>query len=264
MNTNGSVAHGLPGPWSGLVAIVAGLLGMSVAAALAQPYGIRATLVVGELALAAPAAMVLWLLGRIGPPTTGPRPLLLSLGAGIGLWIASLGLMAIQQDVWPPPESLLEMFRQLHVALRPRGPLDAVLSWIAIAAAPAVCEETLFRGVTLPAFIRRLGPVGAVLLSAVLFGAIHVGPLELGPGSLYRVPFTILAGIGFGALRLCSGSLAAPIVAHGALNTITLMIVPITDEPEASVPLAFGVLLLVIGSTLAVMLTRAVARSVRT
>jgi membrane protease YdiL (CAAX protease family) len=100
----------------------------------------------------------------------------------------------------------------------------------------AVCEEVIFRGAMLGMFLRRRTPLWAVIASSLLFGLWHVFPtldtLHLNPigsvveGSWIRtteavigaVAVTAAAGIGFSWLRLRANSVAAPIIAHAALN----------------------------------------------
>ena len=154
---------------------------------------------------------------------------------------SSLGLIEMQYAVWPPPEGYLEGFRRLHEALRPAGPLDAVWSAIAIAAAPALFEETTVRGVLLPSLRPSLGGLGAVLVSAVVFALMHADP--------YRFAFTFAVGVALGLLRVRTGSLWPSMLAHGTLNLLTFATAPWLDDPSEPLPdprpwLAAGLLLL--------------------
>ena len=150
------------------------------------------------------------------------------------------------------------MFRVLHRLLRPHGALDALVSVAAIAVVPAACEEAVFRGALLPSLRRRLGDAGAVVTSAVLFGSIHLDALPDLTPVLYRVPFAIAVGLGFGWLRLVSGSLAVPLVAHAVLNTVTFAATPWLDEgAEAAVSRpGFGAALLLAGTVASLLAIR--------
>lgn len=101
----------------------------------------------------------------------------------------------------------------------------------------AVFEEVAFRGVLL-ALAVRVQPSGrAVGASSVVFGLWHVAPtsvtLEInqvavaslaGAGTIVgAVLVTTVAGAGFSWLRLRSGSLVAPILAHWATNALGLL-----------------------------------------
>jgi membrane protease YdiL (CAAX protease family) len=136
--------------------------------------------------------------------------------------------------VWSPPPGYLQEFQRLHEMLRPRGPADAVLSVLAIAVAPAVCEELLFRGFVLQALLARLGTAGAVALSAVLFGVIHLD-FSGGGATLYRVPFAIAVGVGFALLRLRTGSLLPAMLAHAVVNATTFG-VALHEDPVTTLP----------------------------
>ena len=219
---------------------------------LLQGLGLRLALLLSELVLVLPALVVLLLLRMplsraLSLRRLGAAAAALSLLAGAAFWGASLGLLEVQYALWRPPDGYLESFRRLHEALRPSGPLDAVVSVAAIALAPALCEEALFRGLVLPAFLRSFGGAVAVAASAALFGLIHVDLASLALGvaraslaaisaSTYRVPFAFAVGIGLGTLRLRSGSLLPPFLAHALLNTITFVAAPYTDDPAGGLP----------------------------
>ena len=255
MSTNGSPSRSQLPPLAAPVVVLLGVAAMPLAAAPVSSFGIRPTLLVAELALVAPGLMALALFGVA--PRTGlalhaldGRTAAISLAAGASLWAASLGLLEVQYTLWHPPAGYLEQFRRIHEALRPHGFVDALLSMGAIAVAPAVCEELLFRGIVLPSLLRPLGPAAAVLFSSVLFGVIHLD--RTGSSlSLYRVPFAFVVGAGLGALRVRTGSLVSPVLAHALLNAITFAVVPLSEDPglgEAAARPMLGAGLLVLGS----------------
>lgn len=211
--------------------------------ALQAGFGLRPTLFLAELTLAAPGVLALALLGRSPRAALGllgpePRLALLAVWSGIAFWVASLGLFELQYAVWAPPPGFLEAFRLLHKALKPAGPLDALLSVAAIAVAPAVCEEILFRGVILPSLLRSLGAGGAILASAGLFGLIHLDATGGAASALtaYRVPFALAVGLGLGLLRVRTESLWPSLIAHATLNTITFAVAPFVDDPSGGLP----------------------------
>ena len=142
---------------------------------------------------------------------------------GGALWMGSIGLMELQAVLWPPSPEYLEAFRTIHRALAPEGPLDALVSLAVIALLPALAEELVVRGVLLPSLVRPLGPVLAVVASSILFALMH---------DPYRYLFTLAVGLVLGALRLRTGSLWPPIVAHATLNTLTFLVAPLVDDPS--------------------------------
>ncbi len=97
-------------------------------------------------------------------------------------------------------------------------------------------EELIFRGMLL-ALLRRIAPTAvALVVCSILFGLWHVFPAWLSPpdntaldeisrtdATFGTLISTTIAGLVFGWLRLVSGSLVAPILAHTATNTIPLL-----------------------------------------
>ena len=153
-------------PALSLLTAVLGTVAMLVSGLfLARHLPLRVTITTGSILLAVPALLALLLAGRSIPGALALRPLdrrtaLLAALLGAALWVASLGLLELQYTVWAPPPGYLEMFRRIHEALRPANAFDAVLSVLAIAAAPAVFEETLVRGSCCPPSVPAWGPRG--------------------------------------------------------------------------------------------------------
>ena len=121
------------------------------------------------------------------------------------------------------------------------GVLWAIL--VVVPLATVVPEELAFRGLLLALLGRRRGLRAATLLSSALFGVWHVvGALGGGAanaaitsvvggdaaGTVVRVVvtvvFTSLAGIVLCGLRLRSGSLLAPMLAHWAVNGLGVIV----------------------------------------
>jgi membrane protease YdiL (CAAX protease family) len=252
----------------GLVAVIAlgaGAMRLTFPLLYARS-GLRPALVGSELALMAPVLLAAALLAAVLPASWRPdlgwrgvagRVAGLSLAAGVAFWVASAGLLELQPAVWAPPPGYLEAFRQIHAALRPAGPLDAAFSVLAIALAPAACEEMVFRGVALP-FLQRLGgPAFAVGGSALLFAAVHLP-------DWYRFPFALLVGVGLGLLRVFSGSVVSSFLAHGLLNTVTFAVAPLLDDPTEVVPephLLLGLALLAAGVAASALILRKIRAS---
>lgn len=241
MSASGSGSRTAPAAVA-VAAVLAGTLAMPLGALAGSPLGLHGALVGGELALVVPAVVALFGLRRLlAPGAVAVGPLgglhaVLALGAGIALWLASLGLVGLQQLVWPPPPGYLEAFARLHDALAPEGPASAAASLAAIAIAPAVCEELAFRGVAQPGLRPLLGRGGALVAASLLFGLIHI---DMAPEGLtaWRVPFAIGVGLGLGSLRERSGRLLPSIVAHAGLNTLTWGLVALAGTaPEAAGP----------------------------
>lgn len=259
MRQDGSVTAPTPLP-AGLapVVVVLGILAMLATAPRVLPLGLRTGLMLSELALVVPGLLASAALGRplrvlLGQPARLPRTRWLALACGASLWILSLGLFELQYALWRPPPGYLEAFRFLHEQLRPKDAVDLVVSLLAIAVVPSLCEEVLFRGLVLPSLQRPLGAMGASLASAALFGLIHLDRTIYGELSLYRVPFAFAVGLGFAALRLLAAGLLPCVIAHATLNALTFAAAPFADDPARGLPdprPLLGIALLALGLAL--------------
>jgi membrane protease YdiL (CAAX protease family) len=93
----------------------------------------------------------------------------------------------------------------VHVA-----PLDSALAlWTPVVALVAVAEEVALRGALFSAVRSWCGDGAALAVTTILFAAMHV-PLY-GIGSL---PLDLAVGFLLGSLRIVSGGVLAPAVAH--------------------------------------------------
>ncbi|MHB1912726.1 MAG: CPBP family intramembrane glutamic endopeptidase [Acidimicrobiales bacterium] len=90
---------------------------------------------------------------------------------------------------------------------------DLVLILVVVVGAPVV-EELFFRGLLLRSLQVRIGSVGAVIVSGILFGLAHFEPLQL--------PVLALFGMVLGALALRTGRLGPGICAHAAFNSLAV------------------------------------------
>lgn len=118
------------------------------------------------------------------------------------------------------------------------SPAEAALHLlVSIPLATALVEELVFRGVILGAGVRDGGDRRrALAVSSIAFGLWHIGAalhparqqatgdaighhLASTPAVVFGdVVATTIGGFGFGWLRLRSGSIAAPVIAHATLN----------------------------------------------
>lgn len=215
---------------TGILAMRAPLL---VAPFLIGAVGFRGFIVVSEVLLALPGllavafsrdavsrTLALWPLGR--------GSVAVCIGLGATLWVASLGLLELQNVVWPADPEYIAGFRRLHDLLYPKNPFDALVSLATIALVPAMCEETATRGVLLPSLRSALAPVPSIVISAAVFALMHFDP--------YRTPFTFAVGLVLGALRLRMGSLWPSLLAHATLNALTFAAAPFLDDPTQTQP----------------------------
>jgi membrane protease YdiL (CAAX protease family) len=248
-----------------LVAYGTGLFAMSYTQlALLRTVQLRLILIISEMMLALPALVVAFMVADRVPelyryPPLSRNSVLKTVGLGLAFWGLSLGVFEAQYVFVKPPLEYLQQFQGLHETLRPHQPLGWVFSIAAIALAPAVCEEILFRGLLTPVFRRVMGATLAIVISAALFGAIHVDGLRDGTKVFYRVPFAFVLGMLLAKLRLDTGSLWPSMIAHATLNATTFLVVIFAEQPKGVLPdpqplLALG--MLIAGSSLAFGLMR--------
>jgi membrane protease YdiL (CAAX protease family) len=106
----------------------------------------------------------------------------------------------------------------------------------------AIPEEFAFRGVLLGSGVKLWGPWRASLVTSVLFGLWHIAPTlhTMSDNHVFRgeassvagqvllvlgaIVVTFAAGLVFCWLRLKSGSLIAPVIAHAATNGLALSV----------------------------------------
>lgn len=176
-----------PLPRSGLLL---GGLGMSLALrlAVAGDAGARSTWAGAVFALALFSLVAI----------AGWRPEGISIGPlGFGL-LGAAGLLAV--PVWL---RVTDMVPAIDL------PAGSFLPWAGVVAAVAVTEELLLRGVLFSILEVLGGSLTALGITAIVFALLHV-PLY----GLHVLPLDLAVGLWLGALRLISGSVTAPAVAH--------------------------------------------------
>jgi len=152
-----------------------------------------------------------------------------------------------QERVWPPPDTWRATFDAL---LHTEGAIDFAGLVVAVAIAPAVCEEILFRGFVQSGLVRQAErPWRGVLTTAVLFGLFHLDP--------WRFVMVVALGVFLGWLRQVSGSLWPAILAHAVNNLITLGLTAAGFPPAGRAP---GTVLTAIGAAGLVTLAFAIGR----
>lgn len=199
--------------------LVALLAGLALPGALEQ--GLQVLLLYLMLMSAPLAILALMLRGRGPRPAGGwlqwhwqpPASALTRAAAAVLMVLPVVALSGwLIEHLWPQAggsNPLLDL-----VLTNPDPRALACFALTATVLAP-LFEETLFRGVLLPVLARRLGPLPAVLGSAVVFALAHLSLSEL-------VPLLVL-GVGLGWLRWRSGRLAASVLMHALWNGLTFV-----------------------------------------
>jgi sodium transport system permease protein len=135
--------------------------------------------------------------------------------AGVGAFGFMIWISWIQMRIFPEYEELIKSMQDiLNISVLQVHP---AIGLFIFALSPAICEETLFRGVLLSAFKKRMPGWMSVLAVGCLFGLFHV--------HLYRLLPTALLGILFSYIVYRSGSLWPAVLAHFVNNGIVFLIV---------------------------------------
>jgi len=209
-----------PGPMLAMVSFAVILVAVFYSSVLLERAGTVVTLLVTEYGffLLPTLLFVAWFgfgwrdtLSLRVPPV---RALVGSALIGLSAWTIAAGLLI---RLLPPPDSLTRALEKILLLDRTSVPLGVV--WLIVAVTPAICEELYFRGFALSG-LRRLGPVAAIGLSALLFGLAH--------SSIYRLLPTVVLGVLFGFAVWRTGSIACSILGHALNNgvTVTMIYVP--------------------------------------
>lgn len=148
-------------------------------------------------------------LGSVSLPPVG-----LGLALGVGLYVASEVGAAVAERVG------VEYDERLRELLAPDGPVEWALMLLVVLPVVAGAEELLFRGALIGALAVGFDlPVAALVVgSSLLFGAGHSAQGPVG------VAATTAMGLVLGAAFVLTGSLAAVVVAHYAVNALEFVV----------------------------------------
>src|SRR5690606_13806402 len=90
------------------------------------------------------------------------------------------------------------------------------LTLLAVALAPGICEELMFRGTVLGLVRKRLNPLQSSLLVGLLFGLFHL--------SIFRIIPTGFLGVILTFLTIATGSIIPSILLHTANNAVLVLV----------------------------------------
>ena len=102
------------------------------------------------------------------------------------------------------------------------SPWSVVVAGLAFALLNALVEELLFRGAVLHHLGHALGSWSAVLVQALAFGMLHLNGYPYGP---VGVGLAFVYGMLLGAMRLRSGGLLAPWIAHVLTDLVIFVLI---------------------------------------
>ena len=177
-------------------------LGLAIGTLLATPFGVLLTWGIARWQTDVPVREYLGLRW----PTIGQAFLWTA-----ALFAVGLGYEALSRwlDRPPLPDFMLEVFRS---AVYPW------LLWLAVVVAAPIVEEILFRGYLFEGLRRsRLGGLGAVLVTSLLFALPHV------QYDLFDMSSILALGLVFGLARWHSGSIYLTIGLHVLANGLSML-----------------------------------------
>lgn len=181
------------------------------------PETLESGLVWGLATLAAAPVLVggSWFFARLRKtmPATEYLALRLISGRTLSRWCGVLLAMVLAMDgmtvlLGRPivPEVLVHAYRTAGIL---------PLLWLAVVVLAPISEEIFFRGFMFPGLSQsNWGPIGAILLSSILWAVIHL------QYDLFGVALIFVAGLVFGYARWRTGSVLTPIILHGIMNLI--------------------------------------------
>lgn len=102
---------------------------------------------------------------------------------------------------------------------------------VAMALAPAVVEELVFRGMLGRRLVRRLGVIWGIGISSILFAAVHGSP----PHAVATIPIAVLLHV----VYLQTGTIWVPILLHFCNNLLAISLVRFQLGPDTPVSLTF-------------------------
>lgn len=106
-----------------------------------------------------------------------------------------------------------------------------VLLWVSLIVFAPIFEEAFFRGFLLEGFRQsRLGPIGAVGLTALAWASLHI---QYG---IFEIAVIFLMGVLFGIVRIKTGSLWSTIIMHAFNNTVSLVVIALQVEGIINLP----------------------------
>src|SRR6266516_5098065 len=212
-------------------------VGVLVVFTIARAFGLLGPPAVSISILIAALVLIAWSAGATRVDLgLGRTDMGVGLGYGAGAFVIVL-LVLIVAAVIPVTNGFLHDSR----AQISGGRLLYELG-VSVVLLTAIPEEFAFRGVLLGSALRLWGPWRASLVTSVLFGLWHIAPTlgtmsdnhvfrgEAGSvaGQVLLVLGAVLvtsgAGLVFCWLRLRSGSLIAPVLAHAATNGLALTV----------------------------------------
>lgn len=185
----------------------AGLLVVGLAAVVGGRWAATVGGVAGGLTVGLLFGAGLLALAALGgrPAIERNLPAAAAIGTAGGLALVGIALLArLPVSSSPVPSGLFA------------GPAALFVPWVAITVVVATAEELVLRGALFRAIEARGGLVAAILVTTLAFALMHV-PLY----GWHVVPLDLGVGLWLAGLRLLSGGVVAPSIAHAIADLAT-------------------------------------------
>jgi membrane protease YdiL (CAAX protease family) len=231
--------------WFVLVMVFTGI----ASSALRKPFGDATTGTMGRLAVTACSLWLVWRLGWL--QTSGV--------ARLGSW--QVWLFALGGLTYFTCASLYALYGKVAFDFSSLIRLPAARTTVLMQFVVGLSEEILFRGLVLYALTRvwghtRVGLVGSVLLTSLLFAVLHITHVfshGVSPSSALLLTLeTFIISIWWGALVLLGGSIWPAVMLHFVVSVVVIvqgLTVPMVEPNILAYKwlLLFSILLGVIG-----------------
>jgi membrane protease YdiL (CAAX protease family) len=231
-----------PHPWEGFLLVGAAVLIFTLGAPLAQDSFAGRFLILPGVAFLMPAVLWAWARGMVAQVFTWKSPtrraLVVASTLIAGGSLAALGLAGVLTAIFGESGET-PLLRALLFSV---GPARRLLFF---AAAPALCEEALFRGALLRC-VRPWGIGTASLVSALTFAAIHASWMKF-------LPVAILGWV-LAQVVLRTGNFWLAVGGHALHNGIVLGVLGWDGARIGTAPLTAGIAVPVVVAGLAMAL----------
>jgi uncharacterized protein len=148
----------------------------------------------------------------LGLTIPAKRYVLIGLGLTAAFWCVS----EASDYLFPAFDQSPEQIREYRDVMG--NPSALTMYWITTVVAAPVFEEIIFRGFLMRGWSEsRIGAMGAVMLSSLVFAVIHT------QYNLVNMSFVLGLGLVLGVMRWRSGSTTLTIMLHAAWNLATVM-----------------------------------------
>ncbi|MEQ8223204.1 MAG: ABC transporter permease subunit/CPBP intramembrane protease [Candidatus Eremiobacterota bacterium] len=151
--------------------------------------------------------------------------ILIAILLGLSGMVVTMQISAIQNIFFPFPSAEKVLGPLLDVLKSKNGVMDFIIKFSMIALLPALCEETLFRGVLQSTLEKHLkNKFHAIVFTALVFGSFHMSP--------YRFIPTMIIGLYLGYLAQRSKSIFPGMLVHAINNGLVYIAIYFMPEND--------------------------------